>query len=105
VTHWLDAWSLAEFAPTAGVVATVLVDNVLQHTESDPDVRLETDGATVTVAVTDGSQSPACVREESEILGALSELQIVNALTRVWGNTPTPEGKVVWAVMGPENRL
>ncbi|WP_242455844.1 sulfate transporter [Mycolicibacterium sp. P1-18] len=105
IAHWLHTWSLDEFAATAGVVATVLVDNVLRHTDSDPDVRLETDGATVTVAVTDGSPSPACVRDEDEILGCLSELQIVHALTRVWGNTPTPEGKVVWAVMGPENRL
>lgn len=105
IAHWLHRWSLDEFAPIAGVVATVLVDNVLQHTESDPDVRLETDGRTVSVAVTDQSQSPACVREEDELEGALSELQIVQALTRVWANTPTREGKVVWAVMGPENRL
>jgi hypothetical protein len=105
IARWLHTWSLDEFAPTAGVVATVLVDNVLQHTDSDPDVRLETDGVTVTVAVTDGSRSPACVRDEDEILGSLRELQIVHALTRVWGNTPTHEGKVVWAVMGPENRL
>jgi hypothetical protein len=105
IAHWLHTWTLDEYAPTAGVVATVLVDNVLQHTDSDPDVRLETDGRTVTVAVTDGSPTPACVREEDEILGLLSELQIVHALTRVWGNTPTSEGKVVWAVMGPENRL
>jgi hypothetical protein len=105
LTHWLEAWSLGEFAPTAGVVATVFVDNVLRHTASDPDVRLETDGVTVTVAVTDGSHSLACVRDEDDVFGALSELQIVNALTRVWGNTPTQDGKVVWAVMGPENRL
>jgi hypothetical protein len=105
VSHWLHTWSLDEFAPTAGVIATVLVDNVLQHTESDPDVRLETDGHTVSVAVTDQSQSLACVRDQDELEGALSELQIVHALTRVWGNTPTRDGKVVWAVMGPENRL
>lgn len=105
LAHWLEVWALDEFAATAGVVATVLVDNVLQHTESQPDVRLETDGLTVTVAVTDGSHTPACVREEDEVIGALSELHIVHALTRVWGNTPMHEGKVVWAVMGPENRL
>lgn len=87
------------------MVATVLVGNVLQHTESDPDVRVETNGRTVSVAVTDQSHSLACVREEDELEGAMSEFQIVHALTRVWGNTPTREGKVVWAVMGAKNRL
>jgi hypothetical protein len=105
VSYWLQAWSLEPLTATAKVVTTVLVDNVLQHTESDPDVRLETDGVTLTVAVTDGNRSPACVLEEDEMCGVLSELQIVRALTRVWGNTPTQEGKVVWAVMGPENWL
>ena len=105
ISTWLHDWCLDEFAPAAGVVATVLVENVLQHTDSDPDVRLEAAGDTVTVAVSDGSPSPACVRDEDEVHGALSELHILHALTRVWGNTPTREGKVVWAVMGRENRL
>jgi hypothetical protein len=104
VSHWMVVWSQDALAPTVGVVATVLVNNVLRHTGSDPDVRLETDGETVTVAVTDRSHTPAGVHED-EIGMALKELQIVSALSRVWGNTPTQEGKVVWAVMGPENRL
>jgi len=105
VSQWMDAWSLEDLAATASVVTTVLVSNVLRHTASDPDVRLETDGVTVAVAVTDGSRVPATIHEEVEARGAFSELQIIRALTRVWGNTPTHEGKVVWAVMGPENRL
>jgi hypothetical protein len=105
VSYWLQTWSLEGLVTTASVVTTVLVENVLRHTGSDPDVRLETDGVTVTVAVTDGNPAPACVHEEDEALGMLRELQIVRALTRVWGNTPISDGKVVWAVMGPENRL
>jgi hypothetical protein len=105
VAYWLRTWSQDGLVATASVVTTVLVENVLRHTGSDPDVRLETDGVTVTVAVTDGNPAQACVHEEDEALGVLSELQIVRALTRVWGNTPISDGKVVWAVMGPENRL
>jgi hypothetical protein len=26
-------------------------------------------------------------------------------MCRMWGNSPTPTGKTVWAVIGPENRL
>lgn len=105
VSHWLHVWSLGDFAVTAGVVSTVLIENVLRHTASDPNVRLETDGVTVTVAVADQCSVPAGVSEDAEADGKLSELQIVGALTRVWGNTPTSDGKVVWAVIGPENRL
>ncbi len=93
-------WLLDEIAATAGV----FVDDVLRHTDSEPDVRPETDGLTVIVAVTHGCDAPACVRDADEVLGAVSELHIVHALTRVWGNTPMREGKVVWAVIGPENR-
>ena len=105
VSHWLEAWSLADFSATAGVVATVLVENVLRHTDSEPDVRVETDGTTVTIAVTDHSPVQACVREDVDTPNEMRALQIVHALTRVWGNTPTADGKVVWAVIGPENRL
>ena len=90
---------------SATVVATVLVDNVLRHTDSAPDLRLETDGDTVVVAVTDGSRAAAVIREDAQTHGLISELHIVAALTRVWGNSPTTDGKVVWAVLGPENRL
>lgn len=105
VSHWLEAWSLDALSITAGVVASVFVDNVLRHTDSDPDVRLETDGVTVTVAVTDQNPTPACLREDVETPSRLSNLQYVRALSRIWGNTHTADGKVVWAVIGPENRL
>jgi hypothetical protein len=105
VGHWLSEWAQHELIATASVVATVLVDNVLRHTDSDPDLRLETDGDTVTVAVTDGSQAIAGVHEHVATRGMLHELQIVSALSRVWGNSPMADGKVVWVVMGPENRL
>ena len=34
-----------------------------------------------------------------------SGLGIISVLCRMWGNAPTPTGKTVWAVLGPENRL
>ncbi len=73
VAQWLSDWALDELIVTASVVATVLVDNVLRHTTSGPDVRLETDGVTVTVAVTDSSSLFAGVHEDSEACGCLNE--------------------------------
>ncbi len=106
VGEWLAAWSQAQLIPVATVIANVFVENVLQHTESSPGLRLETNGWTVTVAVDDGSSKPAA-RHEDPLHGGdqVSGLAIVAAVCRSWGSTPTPSGKTVWAVIGPENQL
>jgi hypothetical protein len=105
VEGWLTAWSLDELIPVTNIVVTALVENVLKHTISAPNVRLETDGVTVTVAVEDGSHRLAELPEGSDGTHQTSGLSIVAALSRVWGNAPTSSGKTVWAVLGPENRL
>jgi hypothetical protein len=105
VTEWLTAWSQTELIPVTKVVVTALVENVLQHTDSSPGVRLEYDGSAVTVAVEDFSHVRAGPREDPKPYTVPSGLHIVGALCRAWGNAPTSSGKTVWAVIGPENRL
>jgi hypothetical protein len=106
VAEWLTAWSQTDLIAVTKVVVTAFVENVLQHTDSWPLVRLETDGAAVVVAVEDASRSPAGVREPAfPSPERPSGLRIVSVLCRMWGNAPTPTGKAVWAVIGPENRL
>ena len=104
VVGWLTAWHRPEMIPGAKVVVTTLVENVLQHTHSLPTLRLESSRGTVTIAVHDGSSLPAGLREKGPAAGP-GGLQIVAALCRAWGNAPTPSGKTVWAVIGPENVL
>lgn len=105
VEGWLTAWSQTEFIPVAKIIATTLVENVLQHTDSRPCVRVESDDVDVAVAVEDSSHTPAALREDSTTTGAPSGLRIMAALCRMWGQAPTASGKTVWAVIGPENRL
>jgi hypothetical protein len=106
VADYLTDWSRAELIPAAKMVVSVLVENVLAHTDSSPTVRLESDGKTVTVAVSDTCTVPAARREKSAAGGdSVSGLAILAAMCRVWGNAPTPSGKTVWAVIGPENEL
>jgi hypothetical protein len=105
VEGWLSAWSLEELIPVTNVIATALLENVLQHTDSAPSLRLETNGVTVTVAVEDNSHRLAELVEGPAGSHRLSGLSIIAALSRVWGNAPTSSGKTVWAVIGPENRL
>ena len=101
--QWLSDWSREDFVPAAKVVVTALVENALMHSRGAFDLRLETDGTTVTVAVSDGSPAPGVLREDSGT--GPTGLRIVAALCRTWGNAPTPSGKTVWVVIGPENRL
>lgn len=105
VRDLLTTWSQEELIPVALVVVNVLVENVLEHTGSEPVVIVESDGVTATVALSDGSSAPA-VRLESSGSGIdVSGLAIVAALSRGWGSTPTSAGKTVWAIIGRENQL
>lgn len=106
VAEWLGAWSHAQLIPVATVVVNVFTENVLQHTASTPVLLLESDGSAVTVSVQDESPMPAS-RHEDPYRGGdrVSGLGIVASVCRAWGSTPTPTGKAVWAVIGPENQL
>ena len=105
VREWLNAWSQSPLIPVALVIVNVFVENVLEHTGSVPMMRLETDGATATIAVSDRSSTPALRLPSPEKGIDVSGLAIVDALSRAWGSTPTSSGKTVWAVIGPENQL
>jgi STAS domain-containing protein len=106
VAEWLAAWSQTDLIAVATVVVNVFVENVLQHTANAPVVVLESDDAAVTISVRDGSSTPAA-RHEDPYRGGdnVSGLAIVASVCRAWGSAPTPSGKTVWAVVGPENQL
>jgi hypothetical protein len=106
VAEWLGEWSHQELIAVATVVVNVFVENVLQHTASGPVLVLESDGTAVTVSVRDENSTPAA-RHEDPYRGGdrVSGLAIVASVCRAWGSSPTPSGKTVWAVLGPENQL
>ena len=106
VAHWLSEWACPDLTLAAATVATVLIENVLEHTCSNPTLVVEAFDGCVTVAVSDGSREPAALHEDSRP-GAhtVSGLAIVATLSRSWGSMPTATGKTVWAVLGPESRL
>lgn len=106
VSDWLTVWSQPTLIPVATVIVNVFVENVLQHTTTAPNIRLETDGTALTIAVQD-CNSTLAARHEDPFRGGdrVSGLAIVASVCRSWGCLPTPSGKTVWAVVGPENQL
>ena len=106
VAEWLGDWSHQALIPVATIVVNVFVENVLQHTASAPVLVLESNGSAVSISVQDASSTPAARHEDSFRGGErVSGLAIVASVCRAWGGTPTPSGKTMWAVIGPENRL
>ncbi|OBI28837.1 sulfate transporter [Mycobacterium sp. E1386] len=106
VTDWLTEWENFEVIPVASTVATVFIENVLDHTDSAPALIVESYRDDVTVAVEDGSDRLPSRHEDAD-RGAevVSGLAIVSALCRTWGSTPTSTGKTVWALVGRENQF
>jgi anti-anti-sigma factor len=106
VAEWLAEWCHHELIPVATVIVNVFVENVLQHTTSDPVLILEINNSLIYVSVQDGSRTPAARHEDPYRGGErVSGLAIVASVCRAWGSTPTPSGKTVWAAIGPENQL
>jgi anti-anti-sigma factor len=106
IDEWLTAWSEVPMIPVAATVATVFIENVLEHTDSAPVLIVENCQRTLTVAVEDCSLHPANRHEDGgRGIDIVSGLSIVSALSRTWGSTPTSFGKTVWALVGSENRL
>lgn len=106
IAEWLTQWEIEEVIPVAATLATVFVENVLDHTESAPVLIVESLDDTVTVAVEDNSSHLPGRHEDADV-GAdrVSGLAIVAALCRTWGATPTSSGKTVWALIGRENQF
>ncbi|OBF93669.1 sulfate transporter [Mycobacterium sp. 852014-52450_SCH5900713] len=101
ITDWLTEWGCRGATPVASTVATVFVENVLDHTDSAPVLIVESFSDAVTVAVEDCSDRLPGRHEDAE-RGAevVSGLAIVSALCRTWGSAPTSTGKTVWALVG-----
>lgn len=96
-------WEHHECAALARVVVTILVSNVVAHTRSDPDIRVEIrSGDHFVVAVSDlNSDLPVKREDRRGKVSVISGLVLLNSLAPVWGCTPTGRGKTVWVVAGP----
>lgn len=100
----LRQWDMAEAIPAVLIVATVFVENAVEHGGGSCTLRLETEesGDGVVVAVADASPALA-VRREQAPDAPPTGLDLVAAVCRNWRNAPTPQGKTVWALIRPHD--
>ncbi|QRP50873.1 ATP-binding protein [Amycolatopsis sp. FDAARGOS 1241] len=93
------AWGVPELADDAALIASELVENVVQHTGCEPSLRLDLRRGWCAVEVPDDDPAPAFLRESVAAEPGLG-LRMVAQLARVWGSSPAWRGgKVVWAVL------
>jgi hypothetical protein len=94
-----DRWGIDSVVEDATAIATELVENVIQHTTSTPDLRLDLRNGLFTVAVADDDPRPAVLKEAVVRATPSAGLALVAHLSQTWGCTPTGDGKIVWAVL------
>lgn len=95
----LGHWGVADRRDAAELIATELVQNVLQHTASAIDVRVELRRGVLSVAVSDDDPAPAVRRESTDRDDPPLGLPLIASLATAWGCTPTATGKVVWGTL------
>ena len=88
---------LDELSDAAALLTTELVTNVLVHTDSAPTVRVSVDADVVRIEVADCCPATPVAGLLDPAAGSGRGLVLVAQLTRRWGVTRVPDGKVVWA--------
>lgn len=93
-------WECVEVLPSAIMVASELVENAVQHANSDPRLCMELRRGMLTIAVYDDSPPPAELIERDRVGARHLGLTLVTHLASAWSCAPLwSGGKVVWAVL------
>ena len=102
VTATLTGWGRSDFVDAAAVIVTELASNAVLHAGTEFTVSLSpaADGS-VRVAVRDASPELPRPRQATSVDRSGRGLRLVAAFAVGWGADPLPDGKIVWARLGP----
>lgn len=99
VADTLESRGLSDVVDDALVVVSEFVTNAVTHADSGCVVRVGIDGSAVRIAVVDSGTGTPDPKPFTGDQPHGRGLHIVGALTRAWGVTEVPGGKMVWAEM------
>ncbi|MEV6349855.1 ATP-binding protein [Actinoplanes sp. NPDC051851] len=98
ITEACGRWLLPDLIDNACLVATEMVNNVVAHSRTPMRVLLSVDGATMSIAVRDGS--PVLPRFTGPVAPTAyggRGLLLIDSVAARWGTLALSGGKVVWA--------
>lgn len=96
-------WDEPDLVGAAALVASELVTNAAVHAHTMMTMQVRLRPCHIRVAVFDGSPLSAVARPAGPHSSGGRGLQLVDAVSAVWGSTSLRDGKVVWAALARGN--
>ena len=93
----LHAWGLGRLDADAAIVTSELATNAVRHADSPFRATLDRQHDGVRIGVEDAAHDPLSRRSPDSYDPSGRGVDIVEALSRRWGSTELPSGKLVWA--------
>jgi anti-anti-sigma regulatory factor len=104
VTEACGRWDVPELAGPACIVVTEMVNNVVAHAHTPMAVLLARQGDAMRVAVRDHSAFvPRFTGPVSPTSYGGRGLMLIDSVAERWGSLSLDSGKVVWAILQPED--
>ncbi|BCL13781.1 ATP-binding protein [Micromonospora sagamiensis] len=97
-------WGLPDLIEPGAIAVTEMVNNVVAHARTPMTVRLAPGHHVLRLAVRDHSPHTPRFAGIAPLTSAGGRgLLLIDTVSRRWGCTPLPEGKLVWAVLDGED--
>jgi anti-sigma regulatory factor (Ser/Thr protein kinase) len=99
----LRDWNNDDYDYAAALVLTELVTNATLHARTPYTVLLRLEPGHLLVEVLDSSPRLPQTRHYATDSATGRGITLVDSFSDAWGTTPTPDGKVVWAHVRPDD--
>jgi hypothetical protein len=96
-----EEWNIPQLTDDAVLVVSELVENAVQHADSESVLRVELRSTGLSLAVRDNDPAEPVLESPGPDAPGHRGVQLVDRISVAWGCAPSSEGgKIVWAVLG-----
>ncbi len=99
VVTQLESWGLGELADDARLIVSELLTNAALHAYPPVRMKLTRLSSGVKLQVSDGSADMPIIQQVGTDVMTGRGWTLIAALSRDWGMTPAPGGKIIWATL------